>query len=152
MTTTSRGTLYEYAGGMPAFERLAEAHYRRSLADPVLSAQFGTTPQPDHAAHLAAWLAEVFGGPKTYSESFGGHDGMVGHHMGRAIDETQRARFVEVMMQAADEAGLPDDEAFRARFRAYVEWGTKLAVMFSRPGAKAPHGGKVPEWDWDKPA
>lgn len=141
--------MYEFAGGMDAFRRLAEAQYRRCRQDPVLTPVFGTEEQPGHAERLGAWFAEVFGGPKTYSERHGGHDAMVGHHMGRAIDEAQRARFVDVTIAAADEVGLPTDDAFRNQLRAYLEWGTKLAVHFSQPGAKAPHGAPVPSWGWD---
>ncbi len=123
-------------------------HYRRCLTDPLLTPQFGTTARPEHAARLAAWLAEVFGGPKTYSEKYGGHAAMVGHHRGRAISEEQRARFVKAMMEAADEAALPPDPAFRERFRAYLEWGTHIAVHYSAPGAAPPPPENVPSWDW----
>src|SRR5260221_13492454 len=99
--------MYEFAGGQSAFERLAEAQYRRCLDDPILSQVFGTVADPDHAPRLAAWLAEVFGGPKTYSEGYGGHDGMIAYHLNGAFTEEQRIRFVEVMMEAADEGGCP---------------------------------------------
>lgn len=128
-------TIYEHAGGMPAFQRLAEAHYRRCLEDPILSRVFGTEPIPEHAPHLAAWLAEVFGGPRTYSEELGGHGAMVRHHLGRALTEEQRDSFVELMLAAADEAGLPSDERFRQRFHDYLVWGSRLALYFSQPGA-----------------
>jgi hemoglobin len=141
--------MYEFAGGMDAFRRLGDAQYRGCRQDPLLVRVFGAEEQPGHAERLAAWLAEVFGGPKTYSERYGGHEAMVRHHMGRAIDEAQRNRFVEVTMAAADEVGLPADETFRERFRAYLEWGTKLAVHFSEPGARVPHGAPVPSWSWD---
>src|SRR4030081_2262933 len=70
-------TMYKFAGGQSAFDRLAEAQYRRCLEDPILSQVFGTVADPEHAPRLAAWLAEVFGGPKTYSEGYGGHEGMI---------------------------------------------------------------------------
>ena len=146
----NRDSLYEHAGGAAAFERLAEAHYRRCLTDPLLTPQFGTVARPEHAARLAAWLGEVFGGPKTYSEKYGGHEAMVGHHRGRAINEEQRARFVTAMLEAADEAELPADPAFRDRFRAYLEWGTDLAVHYSAPAAAPPpQNMPMPHWDWN---
>jgi truncated hemoglobin YjbI len=151
MSDTVRGTMYEFAGGADAFHRLAEAQYRRCREDPVLVAVFGADEQPGHAERLGAWLAEVFGGPKTYSERYGGHEAMVRHHLGREIGEAQAARFVEVTMAAADEVGLPDDGTFRDRLRGYLEWGAKLAVHFSRPGAKVPPGAPVPAWDWNRP-
>jgi hemoglobin len=143
-------TMYEFAGGPSVFERLAEAQYRRCLEDPILCRVFGTVAHPEHAPRLAAWLAEVFGGPKTYSERYGGHDGMVEQHLNGAFSEEQRLRFVEVMMEAADEVGLPGEPRFRQRFRAYVEWGARIAQRFSQPGFVPPHGGDVPRWDWGK--
>jgi hemoglobin len=54
---------------------------------------------PGHPRHVAAWLAEVFGG-------------------------------------------------FRSAFLAYVEWGTRLAVANSQPGATPPPKAPVPRWGW----
>jgi hemoglobin len=34
----------------------------------------------------------VFGGPKTYSETLGGHPNMVRHHLGKMLTEAQRRR------------------------------------------------------------
>ncbi|WP_414937380.1 hypothetical protein [Amycolatopsis sp. cmx-11-51] len=64
---------------------------------------------PGHPEHVAVWLAEVFGGPETYSHDHGGHRHMVGRHLGRAITEEQRRRWVNLLLDAADEAGLPAD-------------------------------------------
>jgi hemoglobin len=48
---------------------------------------------------------------------------------------------------AADDAGLPDDPEFRSALVAYLEWGTRLALHNSQPGAVAPHA-PVPRWGW----
>lgn len=148
VTAEPRVSLYEFAGGAPAFARLAEAHYRRCLSDPLLTPLFGVVARPDHAAALAAWLTEVFGGPKVYTAEHSGHARLVEHHRGRAIREEQRARFVAVMLEAADEVGLPDEPLFRERFRAYVEWGSRAAVHYSAPGAAPPPREEVPTWEW----
>ncbi|WP_433043827.1 hypothetical protein [Dactylosporangium sp. CS-033363] len=73
---------------------------------------------------------------------------MLGKHLGRAITEPQRRRWLELMMDAADEAGLPTDPEFRAAFVGYLEWGTRLAVSNSQPGAQPPHAAPVPHWGW----
>src|SRR6185437_15588350 len=99
----STPTMYEYAGGADAMHRLADAQYRRCLADPLLQQVFGTQGQPEHVAHLAAWLGEVFGGPKVYTNELGGHGALLRHHANLSINEAQRQRFVEVFMAAADE-------------------------------------------------
>ncbi len=53
------------------------------------------------------------------------------------------------LSEAADEAGLPADPEFRAALMGYAEWGTRLAVHNSQPGAEvvehAPEAGAGPE-------
>jgi hemoglobin len=149
---TARPTLYEAAGGADAMRRLAEAHYRRCLTDPVLQQVFGATGKPDHAAHLAAWLGEVYGGPATYTDRFGGFPAMLRHHQGLALTEEQRVAFTVAFAEAMDEAGLPDDARLRERLASYVEWGTHVAVRNSQPGYEADMSATVPTWDWgDEP-
>lgn len=38
-----------------------------------------------HVKHVAAFVADVFGGPKTYSEKLGGHANMLLRHVGRGL-------------------------------------------------------------------
>jgi hemoglobin len=140
-------TLYEWAGGAEAFERLTEAFYARVREDPILAPLFASMPS-DHPRHVAAWLAEVFGGPTAYTDELGGYPRMVSKHLGLAITEEQRFRWVQLIAQAADEAGLPDDPEFRSAFLAYVEWGTRLAKGNSEPGADPPRKAPVPRWGW----
>ena len=64
-------TLFEWAGGMPAFERLTDILYTRVEEEPLLASLFaGASPQ--HRAQVAHFIAEVFGGPKLYSQDKGG--------------------------------------------------------------------------------
>ncbi|HJZ78356.1 MAG TPA: hypothetical protein VKE51_41800, partial [Vicinamibacterales bacterium] len=46
------------------------------------------------------------------------------------------------------EAGLPRDPEWRAAFVAYLEWGSRLAVENSQPGARPPAHMPVPRWWW----
>lgn len=140
-------TLYEWAGGADAFERLTGAFYRRVRADELLAPMFAHMP-PDHPSHVAAWLAEVFGGPPRYTEELGGYPHMLTKHLGLAITEEQRFRWVQLIARAADDAGLPDDPEFRSAFLAYVEWGTRLALANSKPGADPAREAPVPRWGW----
>lgn len=140
-------TLYDWAGGAEAFARLTEAFYTKVLRDDLLAPVFAGLA-PEHAEHVALWLAEVFGGPQSYSATQGGHSHMVAKHFGRDITEPQRRRWVNLIQDAADEAGLPTDAEFRSAFLAYVEWGTRLAVHFSGPDAKPPAEQPVPQWGW----
>jgi hemoglobin len=106
----------------------------------------------DHPAHVAAFVGEVFGGPKTYSQEHGGHRAMVMHHLDRRLTEAQRRRWIELLIDAADEAGLPDDPEFRSAFLGYVEWGTRLAKLNSAlgPDAEVNHE-PMPAWGWGVP-
>jgi truncated hemoglobin YjbI/quinol monooxygenase YgiN len=140
-------TLYDWAGGGEAFTRLTSVFYDKVLKDEILAPVFDGLA-PEHSAHVAAWLGEVFGGPAAYSETQGGHGHMVAKHMGRGITEVQRRRWVNLIQDAADEAGLPTDAEFRSAFVAYVEWGTRLAVYFSGPDAEAPAEQPLPKWNW----
>jgi hemoglobin len=141
-------SVYEWAGGSEAFERLTEVFYRRHvLADEILGPVFARMPD-DHPHHVALWLAEVFGGPAEYSEEHGGYAHMVGMHIGLALTEPQRARWVQLIGLAADDAGLPTDPEFRSAFMAYVEWGTRVALLNSQPGADPPRQAPMPHWGW----
>jgi hemoglobin len=140
-------TLYEWAGGQEAFDRLTEAFYGRVRRDEVLAPVFAQMP-PDHPHHVALWFAEVFGGPPRYTEELGGYPHMMRKHLNRALTEEQRARWVQLIGLAADDTGLPADPEFRSAFVAYVEWGTRIAVANSQPGAKPPPEAPVPRWGW----
>ena len=140
-------TLHEWAGGTDAFVRLTKAFYARVTDDELLGPLFARM-DPEHFRYVALWLAEVFGGPAVYTEEHGGYEHMLAMHRGLAITSDQRLRFVTLLSAAADTAGLPDDPESRAALMGYAEWGTRLAVENSAPGAEpAPHA-PVPRWGW----
>ncbi|MEU8241151.1 group II truncated hemoglobin [Actinoplanes missouriensis] len=140
-------TLYDWAGGAPAFERLTERFYQRVAGDELIGPLFAGM-DPAHPQHVAMWLAEVFGGPERYTAERGGYAHMLAHHLGKAITEPQRRRWVSLLLDAADEVALPDDPEFRAAFLGYIEWGTRLALANSQPGANPPRTAPVPHWGW----
>ncbi|CAM3560380.1 group II truncated hemoglobin [Kibdelosporangium persicum] len=140
-------TLYEWAGGAEAFERLFTAFYAKVAEDPVLAPVFAGM-HPDHPKHVALWLGEVFGGSKVYSERHGGHRHMISRHLGRALTEKHRRQWVNLLIDTADEADLPSDAEFRSAFVGYLEWGTRMALMFSRPGVEAEVAEPMPTWSW----
>ena len=140
-------TLYDWAGGTEAFERLTEAFYEKVLRDELLEPLFRNM-EPEHPKRVAAWIAEVFGGPPRYTEERGGYPHMLRKHRGLAITEEQRRRWVNLICDAADDADLPRDPEFRSAFVAYIEWGTRLALANSQPGATPPPKAPVPRWGW----
>jgi hemoglobin len=140
-------TLYEWAGGAEAFERLTEIFYGKVRADALLEPVFRHMDR-EHPKHVATWLGEVFGGPPLYTEEHGGYPHMVRKHLNRELTEAMRRRWVDLICDAADEARLPADAEFRSAFVAYIEWGTRLAVANSQRGAKPPLEAPVPRWGW----
>jgi truncated hemoglobin YjbI len=115
--------------------------------DPLLAPLFANM-SPDHPERVASWLGEVFGGPKAYSEGYGSYERMISQHMGKALSEEQRARWVELVCKSADDAKLPADAEWRAAFVAYLEWGSRIGLENSQPGAHPPPHMPVPRWWW----
>ena len=132
-------TLFEWAGGLPALTRMTRLFYGKYVPEDPLIGPLFASMSPDHPERVAAWLGEVFGGPKRYSERYGTYERMISQHLGKALTEAQRARWVSLMCRSAEEAGLPADAEFRAAFVAYLEWGSRLALENSQPGAIRRH-------------
>jgi hemoglobin len=141
-------SLFEWAGGEPAIRRMIDAFYDRVEADDLLSPFFPGGVSEQHRAHVTVWWVEVLGGPATYTEELGGYEAMLAHHRDLAITGEQRFRFASLMSRAADDADLPADPEFRAALVGYLEWGTRIAVHNSQPGAEVIEHAPVPRWGW----
>ena len=129
-----RPPMFEFAGGEDAFLALAAAHHQRCLEDPELNHPFSHLGNPRHVERLAAYWAEVFGGPARYSESCGGHSGMLEIHARQGAGEDWGPRFVACFMQAADDARLPDDPDFRDGLRSYMTSAVQEVLSYSPGG------------------
>ncbi len=148
MSDTKRvPTLFEWMGGMPAIERLFEVFYSKVPREPLLAAVFAEIT-PEHSKHVAAFVAEVLGGPKAYSAGLGGHPHMIRRHTARALTEPQRKRWMQLLLECADQIGAPADPEFRSALVSYLEWGTRLAVINSQPGAALDQAAPMPRWGW----
>lgn len=148
MTADQPPSIHDWLGGAAALQSLTDAFYRKVHADPLLAPVFAGTGA-EHAEHVAIWLAEVFGGATRYTDEHGGHAGMASHHLGRGITETQRRQWVELLMQTADELELPADPEFRAVFAYYIEWGSRMAIVYSGPNPPPVDTAvPVPRWQW----
>jgi hemoglobin len=144
----TRPSIFEYAGGEPAFLALAAAHHERCLRDPVLSHPFEHGVRPDHVQRLAHYWAEVFGGPDRYSRDCGDRSSMLELHARQGGDADFGERFVACFVGAVDDAGLPEDAAFRAAMRAYMEWAVDEVTSYAPHDAQVPAGLPVPRWSW----
>ena len=144
-------TLYEWAGGMAAFEKLTDVFYKKVLQDELLEPIFKHM-DAKHQLHVAHFIAEVFGGPKMYSSNEGSHFKMIQKHLFRQLTEPHRKQWVKLLIEAADEIEVPDDPEFRSAFVAYIEWGTRIAVLNSNAtGFVMNENEPMPKWNWGVP-
>jgi CDGSH-type Zn-finger protein/truncated hemoglobin YjbI len=142
-------TMFEWAGGLPALTRMTRLFYEKYVPQDSMLAPLFADMSADHPQRVAAWLGEVFGGPPAYSGRYGGYSRMLSQHVGKGITEDWRGRWVRLLLQAAREAGLPNDPEFRSAFQAYLEWGSRLAVENSQAAARPPEHMPMPRWDWN---
>jgi hemoglobin len=142
-------TIYEWGGGREAFERWLNRFYDLVESEaPDVAALFGGTVSAEHRVHVTDWWVEVMGGPATYSADRGGYEHMLAQHRGLGITPEQRLAFVTLLSRAADDVGLPGDPEFRAALLGYAEWGSRLAMHNSQPGADVVEQAPVPRWGW----
>ena len=146
-----RPSLYEFAGGDGALLALARAHHVRCVADPLLNHPFSKQDlNPQHVPRLAAYWAEVLGGPSRFSEQLSDHSSMLRMHAGNGPGMLELgARFVDCFVAAFDDAPLPADPEFRAALRAYMEWAVDDVNRFHESAADVPRRLGMPRWDWD---
>ncbi len=106
-----------------------------------------------HSTHVAHFIAQVFGGPPFYTgEDNGSHATMVAHHVGKHLTEQQRKRWMHLLIETADEIGLAEDAEFRSAFLAYLEWGSRIAVVNSQAIENpVSEGEPMPKWGWGEP-
>src|SRR5437868_2814381 len=144
-------TLSQWLGGPEKLKALTRRFYQKVPQDPILAPVFAGM-DPHHAEHVAAFITEVFGGPKHYTKQGGSHARMISRHLGRHLSERFRKHWLALMLDTADEVGLASDPEFRAAFVGYLEWGTRLAVMNSQDGAAPPaDNAPMPQWNWGPP-
>jgi hemoglobin len=144
-----RPTLYEFAGGEPAFLALARAHHVRCIADPELNHPFSHPGQhPRHVERLAAYWAEVLGGPSDYTLACGDQAWILHLHSGNGDMSDLGRRFVDCFVAAMDDAGLPADPEFRTAMRDYMVWAV-ADVLAHDDRVSVPASAPLPHWSWD---
>jgi hemoglobin len=99
---------------------------------------------------LAAYCAEVLGGPPRYSRECGNQSAVLHMHSGNGDMSDLGERFVACFVGAMDDAGLPADPEFRAAMRAYMRWAVDAVLAHAEPDSVA-RGLPMPRWGWDGP-
>ena len=142
-------TLYEWAGGNETLERLTNLFYGKVLKDELLYPVFKDMA-PHHSQHVAHFIGEVFEGPAEYTNSdAGSHYKMIQRHIGKMLDEKKRKRWMDLLLQSADEIGLANDPEFRSALVGYLEWGSRIAVINSEKTENPIDKNEpMPKWGW----
>jgi hemoglobin len=141
-------SLHEHAGGDEAIHRLEEIFYDKVLEDPILRLVF-TQRMPTHVDHLTWFTAESFGGPDKFTRELG-FQYIIDVHRHLKITDEQKQRFVDLYLEALDEAGLPDDEPFRNAVQSHLEFGSNVAQQnsWAETDFDLHPIREVPHWSW----
>ena len=104
----TNGALYERVGGYLFFVRLVERFYDAVAVDPVLRPLYPDDLAPG-IAHLAAFLAQYWGGPPDYSRERG-HPRLRMRHARFSIGQPERNAWVRHMTAAVRAAETPPED------------------------------------------
>ena len=98
-------SVYELAGGEPAFRLLVQRFYARVAGDPVLRRVYPEEDLSGPTERLTLFLIQYWGGPSTYSEQRG-HPRLRMRHQPFAIGRVERDAWLEHMTAAVESLDL----------------------------------------------
>ncbi|HUD69770.1 MAG TPA: globin [Acidimicrobiales bacterium] len=110
-------TLYERVGGEAFFVALVARFYAGVAADPLLRPMY-PDDLTDARDHLALFLVQYWGGPRTYSDTRG-HPRLRMRHAPFVVDDAARDAWLSHMHDALDAVELDAD--VRGEFDSYFE-------------------------------
>jgi hemoglobin len=143
-------TLNEWMGGEDKFQELTKVFYDKVLKDEILEPVFRHM-NAQHTKHVADFLCESFGGAKNYTAVHGENAmiHVIGKHLEKHLTENHRKQWMQLILESADEIGLPDDPEFRGVLVGHLEWGTRFAVMMSNEkNNPMTTEDKIPQFGW----
>jgi hemoglobin len=111
-------TLFDRAGGMPFFEDLVARFYAAVESDPILRPLYPEADLGGAQHRLTLFLAQYWGGPRTYDEERG-HPRLRMRHAPFAIGPAARDRWLALMRAALAQVAPPDDVA--REFDRYID-------------------------------
>lgn len=107
-------TFFDRVGGMPFFDALVAAFYRDVATDDILRPLYPETDLEPAKRRLTLFLAQYWGGPRTY-EAERGHPRLRMRHAPFAIDAAARDRWLTLMRgalaAATQDRPIPHDAA-----------------------------------------
>ena len=116
--------------GHDGFKRLVAAFYRQVPNDEILGPMYSARDLHGAEQRLRDFLIYRFGGPTTYIDERG-HPRLRTRHAPFAIDSAARARWLSLMNNALESAGLPDEP--KLLLRAFFE--STATFLMNRGGA-----------------
>src|SRR5262245_2063060 len=121
---THANTLYERVGGQPFFDALVAHFYAQVETDPLLRPLYPDDLEPPRR-HLALFLAQYWGGPRTYSDERG-HPRLRMRHFPFRITQAERDAWLGHMRAAvAASSAAPDDAS---ALSAYFESAARSLI------------------------
>lgn len=117
-------TVYEAVGGEKTFFDLVDTFYAGVSEDPLLRPMYPEDLAPSKR-HLALFLIQYFGGPRTYIEERG-HPRLRARHLPFPIDQVARDAWIRHMRAAVDT--LPFAPAAREELMRYFEGAATFLI------------------------
>jgi len=122
-------SVYELAGGEPAFRLLVQRFYGRVASDPILRPVYPEEDLAGATERLTLFLIQYWGGPSTYSERRG-HPRLRMRHQPFVIGQRERDAWLAHMTAAVDSLDLAPP--VRKALLDYFETAS-TAMINSRP-------------------
>lgn len=101
-------TLYEEVGGRATFARLVDLFYAGIESDPLLRPMYPDEDLGPARHRMTTFLAQYWGGPKTYGDERG-HPRLRLRHVDFAIDDQARIRWLAHMRSALDQLEISEE-------------------------------------------
>ena len=120
----SQQTIYEIIGGEETVRELVDVFYAKVEADPVLRPIFPDDLEPGKRWQYL-FLMQRWGGPTQYAAERG-HPRLRMRHMPFPIDSEARDHWVQHMLDAVDEVGIP--EPARSEMRQFFDQGATFMI------------------------
>lgn len=108
-TASAAGTFYAEIGGEATFRQLVHAFYAGVRDDPVLRPLYPEQDLGPAETRLRMFLAQYWGGPRTYSEQRG-HPRLRMRHVPFGIGERERDAWLRHMRAAVDGLQLTPEQ------------------------------------------
>ena len=102
-------SLYERVGGDAFFRSLVNDFYARVATDPILRPLYPDDLEPSER-HLAMFLAQYWGGPRTY-DAERGHPRLRMRHAPFTIGRAERDAWMRHMQAAVEASGASREDA-----------------------------------------